>query len=154
MNYQPLIPSLKLACSTVLARHAAEDINPNAYLALGLDGNDTAYAFFVNNPNAPIVPANINSAIIVFTKGLIPMAVALAGMDLAHEVAVERMANVLLSKIPVWIFDASPKDARFFELGDQLSTFATNGIITAITAQAKPPAKPVRLANCNHPERN
>lgn len=154
MHLQQLIPSLKLACSTAIARHSAQDINADACLALGLDANDTVQVFLVNDLNTPIVPSHINSAIAIFSGGLIPLVVTLAGMDLAHEVAVERMTNVILPKISTWIFNAEPKDARFLEVGSQLSTFAANGIIAAINTQTQSPEKTARLADCKYPERN
>lgn len=154
MNLQQLIPTLKLACSCALARHTTDDIHTDAYLALGLDANDTASVIFVNNPHAPVVPPQINSAVIFFSKGLIPLLVVVAGMDLAHEVAVEKMTKILLSKIPVWIFEIEPKDSRFLELGNQLSDYAVAGITSAINAQDQSAVKLARLKDCEHPERN
>ncbi len=154
MHLQTLVPSLKLACSTALARHAANDINSDAYLAIGLDANSTPTVFFVNDPPKPTVPRHITSANVLFAGGLIPLTNAVAGLGLDHEIAVERMAHVILPKIPTLIFGSEPKDTRFLELGTELSNFAAQGIIAAIQAQAEPPAKPARLENCPHPERN
>lgn len=65
-----IIPALHY---NMIARYDAEDINADSYLALGMDESGTPCVFFVNNPHAPVVPSHINSAVVIFGPGLLPL---------------------------------------------------------------------------------
>jgi hypothetical protein len=154
MNLKLLTPTLRLACSVALANQQTGTLGQRAALAVGFDQNDNPQILFVDDVDGAKCPANITYATVVLGSCLGSITDTVAGLELHHDQAVERMANVILPNIARLIYETKLTDNRLLMLASVLDSFAINGIVAGIASTPHHPAKKPMLLSCEQPERN
>lgn len=78
----------------------------------------------------------------------------LAGLELPHEQAVERLACILLTGLGKLVYETRSTDSRLMKFASLLEEFALKGIVAGITASAKQPPEKPSLQPFQSPSRN
>ncbi|MGA2246659.1 MAG: hypothetical protein ABSH48_16830 [Verrucomicrobiota bacterium] len=152
MKLEMLLPSLRLACSIALANHQVGKLTGNSALAVAFHADDTPEIFYVADVEGFKVPPPYVYAASLLVRSLGTITDTIAGLGLAHEQSVERMASVLLTNVSKLIFDTQTTEPRMIALANVLDGFAQAGIMSGLAAAAKPPQPP--SLKCTAPERN